>query len=264
LGQENANIASCTETLRTKKMTLREKRLQNTDSINSPIERPTSTNLLTREVILDRLAGSQDARSRFIESNLSKYLAYQIRAMREQKDWNQMDLGGRVGMNQNAISRLENPFYGKHTLTTLKRLAKAFDVALVVRFAPFTELADWISGAPRLVDGLNQEALNVPEYARDIEQASSVPNERIPLKYPEAIPKQEQSAPRKVLHIDTRAPEPVKQTQQLPLPLSNSLVIGRPQLVDKPEKDVRIQSLLANNIPNISTDNLAMAGGLKP
>ena len=46
---------------------------------------------------------------------------------------------------QGWISKIEDPGYGKLTLTTLKEVAAAFDVALVVRFAPFGELVDWIA-----------------------------------------------------------------------------------------------------------------------
>jgi hypothetical protein len=64
-------------------------------------------------------------------------------------------------MPQNAISRLESPDYGKLTLTTLRRLAMAFDVGLIVRFVPFTEMVDWVSGTPRVNRGLNAESLAV-------------------------------------------------------------------------------------------------------
>ena len=63
--------------------------------------------------------------------------------MREARGWSQAELGRRVGMRQETICLLENPSYGRFTLRTLKRLASAFDVALIVRFAPFGELAAW-------------------------------------------------------------------------------------------------------------------------
>jgi hypothetical protein len=46
-------------------------------------------------------------------------------------------------MKANAISRLEDPEYGEFTVKTLLRLADAFDLGLVVRFAAFSELATW-------------------------------------------------------------------------------------------------------------------------
>jgi hypothetical protein len=41
------------------------------------------------------------------------------------------------------ISSWENPDYGRYSLGTLKDLAKAFDVGLLVRFVPFSTLVDW-------------------------------------------------------------------------------------------------------------------------
>ena len=40
------------------------------------------------------------------------------------------------------IARLENPDYGKFSLSTLLKLASAFDVALLIRFVAFGELLE--------------------------------------------------------------------------------------------------------------------------
>jgi transcriptional regulator with XRE-family HTH domain len=92
--------------------------------------------------------------------------------MREQKELSQTELGAMVGMNQNAIHRLESPEYGRATITTLKRLAAAFDVALIVRFVPFSQLINWISGTPFVDNGLSSASLAVPSY--DEEKESGV------------------------------------------------------------------------------------------
>lgn len=94
--------------------------------------------------------------------------------MRDRENWSQEQLAERVGMNQNAISRLENPFYGKATLTTLKRLATAFDVGLVVRFVPFGELVDWVSSTPRVNAGLSTEGFNVPSFGAEIKSLNEI------------------------------------------------------------------------------------------
>jgi transcriptional regulator with XRE-family HTH domain len=73
-------------------------------------------------------------------------------------------------MNQNSVSRLENPEYGKPTLTTLKRLAAAFDVALVVRFVPFSKLVNWVSGTPFIEEGLSTESLVVTNFNEEEEK----------------------------------------------------------------------------------------------
>lgn len=87
-------------------------------------------------------------------------LPFQIRAMRKARGWSQRELGERMGMTQEGVSRLESLDYGRYTLATLKKLASAFDVALVVRFEPFSQLVD-------SVVNLSPEDLAVPDFEHD-------------------------------------------------------------------------------------------------
>jgi transcriptional regulator with XRE-family HTH domain len=84
-------------------------------------------------------------RHEFIASNLSTGIAAQLLTMRLCRDWTQKQVAERAGMADARISVMENPSYDKFTLTTLKRLARAFDVGLIVRFVSFSEIADWES-----------------------------------------------------------------------------------------------------------------------
>ncbi|PKB78874.1 MAG: hypothetical protein BZY88_16255 [SAR202 cluster bacterium Io17-Chloro-G9] len=84
----------------------------------------------------------QEYRQLFAE-DVGTGLAFQIKLMREDRGWTQDELARRTGKKQEAISQLENPDYGRHSLTTLKKLASAFDVALAVRLVPFSELVNW-------------------------------------------------------------------------------------------------------------------------
>ena len=118
-------------------------------------------NLNSRKSLIARICRGTEARRQFVDSHLAKALAHQIRATRDKLNWSQEKLAVESGMNQNAISRLESPDYGKPTLTTLKRIAAAMDVGLVVRFVPFSELIDWVSGTPRTIEGLTTSALAV-------------------------------------------------------------------------------------------------------
>ena len=70
-------------------------------------------------------------------------LPFQIRALRKQRGWTQPELAAKTGMKQPRISNMEKPGVTHFSLETLRRLAEAFDVALVVRFAPFSEWLDW-------------------------------------------------------------------------------------------------------------------------
>lgn len=82
----------------------------------------------------------KEYRIAFMESHINNGIPFQIRTMRNNRKMKQEDLGKITGMKQEAICRLENPNYGSFTLKTLKEIANAFDVALMVKFVPFSEL----------------------------------------------------------------------------------------------------------------------------
>ena len=82
-------------------------------------------------------------RREFANQQIDTGLAFQIRLLRESRGWTQEELAQRTGKAQETISQLENPNYGRYTISTLKKLAAAFDVAPSVRFVPFSELASW-------------------------------------------------------------------------------------------------------------------------
>lgn len=85
-------------------------------------------------------------RHAWVEAHIKNGIAFQIRAMRKAKEWDQKKLAEMALGNsdlQSMVSRYENPDYGKYSLRTLLDLAKAFDVGLIVRFASFSELIKW-------------------------------------------------------------------------------------------------------------------------
>jgi len=124
-----------------------------------------STRLIwTKKALLARLHRGYEARKKFVESQISNGIAFQIRALRSRERWNQSELAEKVGTTQNQIYRLEKPSVTKPTISTLKKIAAAFDVALVVRFVPFSQLVDWVSGTPFLDTGLSTKAFAVPSF----------------------------------------------------------------------------------------------------
>jgi transcriptional regulator with XRE-family HTH domain len=122
---------------------------------------------LSKRSLLERIRRSKESRRRLVSSNIDKGIAFQIRATRTARKWSQSDLALESAMTQNNVSRLESPDYGKHTLSSLKRLADAFDVALVVRFVPFSQYVDWLSGTPHLDGGLSPEALAPVQFEEE-------------------------------------------------------------------------------------------------
>jgi transcriptional regulator with XRE-family HTH domain len=94
--------------------------------------------------LIDELQDVEYRRA-FVEGYATDTIAFQLRAMRKAEGWEQKDVAERLGNRklQPMISRYENPDYGKYSISTLLELAAAFDVALAVRFVPFSELAEW-------------------------------------------------------------------------------------------------------------------------
>lgn len=114
-----------------------------------------------REEIKQRLKDKRH-REAFVSATVDQTIPFQIRAMRlaKHRNWTQEELAKKAGVKQEWISKCENPSYGKFSLQTLKQFAAAFDVALVVRFVPFSELAEWEIN-------MSSDSLEVPCYDQD-------------------------------------------------------------------------------------------------
>jgi transcriptional regulator with XRE-family HTH domain len=82
-------------------------------------------------------------RHQFVEEEINVGVAFQIRSLRNRQHLTQANLADRLDVKQPLVSSWENPDYGKYSLGTLKELAKAFDVGLLVRFVSFSTLAEW-------------------------------------------------------------------------------------------------------------------------
>jgi transcriptional regulator with XRE-family HTH domain len=72
----------------------------------------------------------------------------------------QADLAREVGTTQTAISRIENVNYSSWNITTLKKLARAFRVRLMVSFETYGTLPDEVGK-------FNQESLQRAEREKD-------------------------------------------------------------------------------------------------
>ena len=96
----------------------------------------------TRESKVKKLK-SREYRNAYIGEYLHANIAYQVRALRKQRRWDQKKLAESANMLQPRISAIENPSNSKLNLDTLLRLANAFDVALEIRFAAFSDLLRW-------------------------------------------------------------------------------------------------------------------------
>jgi transcriptional regulator with XRE-family HTH domain len=109
---------------------------------------------------------SKKRRHAFVAAFVRQGVTMQIQLLRKREQWSQKKLGEITEKKQNAITRLEDPSYGKFTLTTLLELAKAFDVALSVKFVSFSELE-------RQSQNLSPEALCVARFNDEMPAAVS-------------------------------------------------------------------------------------------
>ena len=99
-----------------------------------------------RKQQLNDLISDKDFRREFVADYVQEILAAQIKALREHRQWTQQELGDVAeGMKQVQVSRLENPDYSGATINSLKRLARAFDLGLIVRFVRFSEFLDQVT-----------------------------------------------------------------------------------------------------------------------
>jgi DNA-binding XRE family transcriptional regulator len=62
--------------------------------------------------------------------------AFQIRRLREAKNWSQKDLAKKVGCSQQAISAVEQAGYKRRSLPLLRRIAAVLDADVVVALVP--------------------------------------------------------------------------------------------------------------------------------
>lgn len=99
-------------------------------------------------------------RHAYADEFLNSYIATQIQVLREERGWSQERLAQETGMKQSRISLLENVGYSSWSISTLKRLAEAFDLTLRVSFESFGRcLAD--------IDRFNRESLERFSFDQD-------------------------------------------------------------------------------------------------
>jgi transcriptional regulator with XRE-family HTH domain len=111
-------------------------------------------------------------REAFVRSQINIGIPFQVRALREKRPWNQKQLAEAAGMLQPRISAIERPGGSKLNLETLLRLAAAFDVGLIVRFASFSEMVRW-------ADEFSPDSFEVPSFADDMKKNETSQADRV-------------------------------------------------------------------------------------
>src|SRR5437667_10788139 len=102
----------------------------------------------------------KEYRHAYAESFRNSWIAAQIKSIREQRELTQKELAELADMKQARISVLEDVNYESWNVTTLRRLARAFDCDVKVAFTSF---ADTLRDA----DKFSAEKLVVPVFDED-------------------------------------------------------------------------------------------------
>jgi transcriptional regulator with XRE-family HTH domain len=109
-------------------------------------------------------------RDAYVAEHVKTSVPIQIYILREQRYWNQTQLAERAKTTQTVISRLEDPDYGRLSISSLLKLASAFDVALLVKFVPFTRLFEEFedtSPEALLAKSFTEELAAITAWAED-------------------------------------------------------------------------------------------------
>ena len=102
-------------------------------------------------------------RDAYVDSQIRIGLPFQIRALRKSRDkMTQAALAKEAEMSQPRISEIESPGERNLNIDTLLRLASAFDVALEIRFVPFSALV-------ARSESFDPEKFNVASFDDEIE-----------------------------------------------------------------------------------------------
>ena len=101
-----------------------------------------------------------ETRQQYAASLLYAHIALQIKTLRQQRGWSQTKLAELAGKHQSQISEMESIDFSSWKISTLMKLAEAFDLALTVSFESFGTFLDEAAS-------LGRDALERPSFADD-------------------------------------------------------------------------------------------------
>jgi transcriptional regulator with XRE-family HTH domain len=117
---------------------------------------------LSSDTQLAKELSDRETREQTVASQIRTGIPFQLRAMRERRKLTQERVAEMLETSQNAISRLENPKTSKPTIKTLLRIARAFDVGLLVRFVPFGFYGE-------VIESMGPDHIEVPSYVEELQ-----------------------------------------------------------------------------------------------
>lgn len=114
---------------------------------------------MSKAALLEKLT-EKEYRDALVSEEIDVGLPMQLREMRESRGWTQTDVAEQIGTAQPRFSVMEKPGYGNFSLTTLKKIASVFDVALIVSFVPYGEFMDF-------KESISRKRLTAPGFCEE-------------------------------------------------------------------------------------------------
>ena len=109
---------------------------------HAPVFQPVMVHQPLPAIVSRRDWLDDDYREGYMEACVEQNIAWQIKFNREHRGITQIKLSEMIGTGQSAISRVEDPSYGKTNIATLLKIANALKCALSVKLISFSELAE--------------------------------------------------------------------------------------------------------------------------
>lgn len=142
-----------------------------------------SASTLDKQSLLNDLK-DPEVRRLFYYEHILTGLPIQTRELRKKRGLTQTQLARLTGKDQATISKLENPNYEyQPQIGTLKALADAFDVPLIIRFGTWEEIWDWETNLSprRIAPGTFVDAL--PRLERRAKPLNESPSSTIQMQF---------------------------------------------------------------------------------
>ncbi len=109
---------------------------------------------------LTRSFRDREYRHVYAESFTNTLIAAQLKANREMRKLSQEQLAELAGMKQSRISAIENVNYESWSVRTLRRIARTFDLVLVIKFESFGNVV-------REMESFDRSSLERPSFQDD-------------------------------------------------------------------------------------------------
>jgi len=118
---------------------------------------------------------TKEARDAFVAARVATAIGLRIFNMRKKRNWSQEDFASEAGMKQARISVLEQADYENFSFSTLRRIAAAFGVAVIIDFVSFPDFLKWSDGftSSSIVPESYADSLLRPAQAGDAESHPS-------------------------------------------------------------------------------------------